>query len=378
MEPLDSDAATTSDNASSEKSSPHPDFLPSSTTDLVLQSSDAVEFHVSKPFLAALSTIFSDMLRSSELSTNFDLVPPHENVVQMSEDSTILALLLRWIHPHLARKLRISSQSQLQDATKLLTLAEKYDICALTMRIEDHLITLIVHTDAESGDNGPTLAFRIYCIAYRFQLAECAKEAALRTLPLPFHSFISETACKEETSLIGIADLASLAKYHSACCKAARDTLDPHIFCTSESASPGEIMCVYHRKRHRSGHYSYYGDQGSRLTEAESARWRVSPEWQCEDCGDIGFVPWLHLLFSECRSLCTAKVDLRDIVEQVFDDERFGESVGEAEGECGMCRDSYAWATIVPRIANLQRVIREEVLSVIQKVEWGYPSFTQR
>lgn len=126
------------------------------TTDLILRTSDHVEFHVWKGILAEASPVFEDMFvlqqppslqcgpttdtTEEENSTSFSrpLVPN----IDVPENSVTLQLLLLWIYPlpHLRPSRLRSCLPAVADLKSVLTSAHEYQMDGVIAEIVDILI----------------------------------------------------------------------------------------------------------------------------------------------------------------------------------------------------------------------------------------------
>ena len=166
--------------------------------DLILQSSDKMDFRVFKIILSLASPIFTDMF-------NIPL-PPSENpdadevqVVSLSEHSTALDVALRHIYP-----VRTPEGDTLYFASILAEFARKYQVEALDKVIIGYL-TVSVERDPVG----------VYAIAVTYGYNGIGANAARSCLNLPFSDLQSpyvRCATAEHIS--------ELLRYHIACGKA--------------------------------------------------------------------------------------------------------------------------------------------------------------
>ncbi len=171
-----------------------------SNADVILKSSDLVDFRLHKPILATASPFFSDM---------FSLPQPPDSkvvvdlpVVYVSEDAEILNSLVTFLYP---------VPSELPDSDdKILTLlgaCQKYDMPTMrfSIRAEISRRGLLSPTGAE--------CFRLFSIAYNKRLIPETKAVARLTLgyPLTFE-YLGEALRSFEGSA-----LFDLANFHQSC-----------------------------------------------------------------------------------------------------------------------------------------------------------------
>ena len=169
-------------------------------TDLVLQSSDKVNFHVFKNILSLASPIFTDM---------FDIPsPPSEkphdevHVVPLSEHSTALEVALRHIYPV---RTTASKAEKLHYASLLAEFARKYQVEAL-----DRFITGYLMDSIERDPVG------VYAIAVTYGYNDIGTNAAQSCLTLPF-SNLQSLFLRYAT----VEHVMELIRYHVACGEAA-------------------------------------------------------------------------------------------------------------------------------------------------------------
>ncbi|KAI9511499.1 hypothetical protein F5148DRAFT_1009531, partial [Russula earlei] len=176
--------------------------------DLIIRSSDQVDFHVHKVVLGTASVIFEDMFTVAGPS-------PGEQgqnipVINLVEDSKTLYHLLMAIYP-----IDCSIPDILEDALSLLIACQKYQMdSALTCirsLLRDHMPSLFT---------APT-SFRAYGIASRYHLEEEVRLAAQATL----ERALDFDECGEDLRFISGADLLQLWRYRGECTKVAKNCI---------------------------------------------------------------------------------------------------------------------------------------------------------
>ncbi|VDB87559.1 unnamed protein product [Peniophora sp. CBMAI 1063] len=134
-------------------------------TELVLRSSDGVDFAVHKLILQLASPVFRDMLSLPQPSTPASSRP----VISMVENAPSLRLLLHFIYPRtFCEALPLSS---IADVKRAAALAGKYDIQFMREAAEMALVLL--------ADDLPDIA---YAVAWRYELPIALHAAAQRHL----------------------------------------------------------------------------------------------------------------------------------------------------------------------------------------------------
>ncbi|KAH8983524.1 hypothetical protein EDB92DRAFT_1803754, partial [Lactarius akahatsu] len=149
--------------------------------DVILQSSDLVNFRVRRSILATSSAFFGDLFSLPQPSDNevLDGLP----VVRLPEDAEVLSSLVTMLYP---------VPSELPDSDdKILTLlaaCQKYDMTTVqsSVRAEVSRRGLLLPTGTES--------FRLFAVAYRKRLIPEMKAVARLTLGYPMvFEYLGET-----------------------------------------------------------------------------------------------------------------------------------------------------------------------------------------
>lgn len=87
-----------------------------------------------------------------------------ENVVEMSEDSRSLEVLLTWAHPSLVRSCKVQNAESLPEVITLLTLLEKYQFFGSVPRLVEELLSSSPlrsgYVESRNEENA-LLAFRV-------------------------------------------------------------------------------------------------------------------------------------------------------------------------------------------------------------------------
>ncbi|KAI0332750.1 hypothetical protein GY45DRAFT_442243 [Cubamyces sp. BRFM 1775] len=191
-------------------------------TDLVLQSSDGVRFHVFRWILMDASPVFADMFNipqppalhdrpvesgaqtrgmvELELTSQLDNVETSPSMIDVSEDSTTLEALLRIIYPLPT----IPEPSSFEAFARLAQAAEKYQMAFTTAA----LAPLLHHFSRLHP-------LRVYAWAERYNIPEAARRAAQDFLRMEdmftYVDELAEISCK---------DYHRLLQYRSRCSQA--------------------------------------------------------------------------------------------------------------------------------------------------------------
>ncbi len=167
--------------------------------DLILRSSDSVNFHVFKVILSLASSVFADMftLPSPPASQNSSDEPP---VVPLPEDAETLDLALRHCYP-----IRSPEVVKLRDARILLEFARKYQVDLLEPSLTRFL------TDTIERD-----PVGVYALAAAYECRDIAGKALRSSLTLPVYLLHSPELQYSTTE-----QYQALVHYHTLCGKVA-------------------------------------------------------------------------------------------------------------------------------------------------------------
>ena len=167
--------------------------------DLILRSSDGVNFHVIKVILSLASPIFADMftLPSPPASQNPNGDP---TTVLCSEDAETLDLALRHCYP-----IRSPDVAKLRDARVLLEFARKYQVDLLEPSLTRFL------TDTIERD-----PVGVYALAAAYECQDIAAKALRSSLALPIYLLQSPELQYSSTEQFQV-----LIHYHILCGKVA-------------------------------------------------------------------------------------------------------------------------------------------------------------
>jgi hypothetical protein len=192
-------------------------FDQTQNADIVLRSSDGVDFYVQRALLVLGSKVFESMcsLPQGSLREKGCDVP----IVNMSDDKRTLYQLLLWCDP------RGTPGSSLKDMQRMLQVADKYDMVAMTKHVSQVLVLATPLVEAES--------LKVYAIATRYGLAQLARKAAKEVLRLTLEEWDHVTELRD----ISGAALHRLQEYHFACANAAKGVATDLAWITSSSLS---------------------------------------------------------------------------------------------------------------------------------------------
>lgn len=179
--------------------------------DIILRSSDNIDFKVYKLLLSMASDFFRDMFLLPQTlpvtnATARDGLP----VIQVSETANILQMLLSMCYPMGA--VDQPALDKLKEVDHLLDAAIKYNIDRVEKRVREALVSPQCLLNNE---------VRVFAIACRHRLVTEAKAAARATLEQP----IMEMDGGPELKLLSAEIFFRLLKYHASCVKAVRETV---------------------------------------------------------------------------------------------------------------------------------------------------------
>lgn len=191
------------------------------SADVILRSSDGVNFHVYKIILSLSSSVFQSMFtlpQPSAPSMSVSTVP----VIEMAEHSTVLTPLLRACYPARYTDAQPECEAQTADAVprsphptgilghdlirQVLEAARKFDIASFDAPATNLLLDLV-----------PKDPIAVYATAVRFSLKVVAAAAAKQTLKFKHMEFESSDSMNYMTAV----QLYDLLRYHRRCGEAA-------------------------------------------------------------------------------------------------------------------------------------------------------------
>ncbi|KAF8869767.1 hypothetical protein BD779DRAFT_1583874 [Infundibulicybe gibba] len=172
-------------------------------TDIILRSSDNVEFHTHRILLSLASPVFRDMFTLPQDSTMKSDAGAIQHIIPMAETSSTLRHFLTWCDPGTE-----FICDKWTDVTDILELTDKYDTAALQNMIKKVII---------SGEWIQTNPLSVYAIAIRYRFCDLVRLAAKSSLQLCLASLHSVP----EMDRISAIDFHDLLRYHYNCSKQA-------------------------------------------------------------------------------------------------------------------------------------------------------------
>ncbi|KAJ7780473.1 hypothetical protein B0H14DRAFT_2401057 [Mycena olivaceomarginata] len=106
-----------------------PDEIFEPSADIILRSSDSVDFHCHKNILAHAFQFFFDMFRAGAVCENEDIHKDGKVVIPMKEPNTVLHRLLALVYPaHTAAPFALTDPTQPDDICAVHEAANKYQM----------------------------------------------------------------------------------------------------------------------------------------------------------------------------------------------------------------------------------------------------------
>ncbi|KAJ7923414.1 hypothetical protein B0H13DRAFT_2655236 [Mycena leptocephala] len=151
-----------------------PDEIFEPPADIILRSSDSVDFHCHKTILAHASQFFFDMFRAGAVCENDDIHKDGKAVIPMKEPNAVLYRLLTLVYPaHTSSPFALADIAQLDDVCAVHEAANKYQMVRTQALVEDMLLRSPL-LDAHPH--------RFFAIAAIRGVASLVRKAALATL----------------------------------------------------------------------------------------------------------------------------------------------------------------------------------------------------
>ncbi|KAF9494274.1 hypothetical protein BDN71DRAFT_1001434 [Pleurotus eryngii] len=176
-------------------------------TDIILRSSNNVNFHVYSVILKLVSPIFRDMFSIPQPTTQTSQT--EKPIVQMEEDSTTLDTMLRLCYP--GPDPRVTKYAQL---TSILRVAEKYELDGVVEKMGRDYPQVVCIED------GPVEAFAMAC---RYRWKEVAISAAKASLLYTMDDLLQLASETEALKSVTGMEYHRLFQYHHACRQACQN-----------------------------------------------------------------------------------------------------------------------------------------------------------
>ena len=183
-----------------------PESLHTHGADVILRSSDLVDFRVHKSTLSISSPFFSDMFSLPQPPLEHDEIVDGLPVVQLSECAEVLLGLITMLYP-----IPTVIPDSYDKALALLAASQKYDMSTVQSTIRSEMKSRSITTPTGAP------AFRAYAISSSHGLIPEMETAARLTLEYP----MSFESIEEQLTMFGGLALHDLARYRKRC----RDSL---------------------------------------------------------------------------------------------------------------------------------------------------------
>ncbi|KAF8267384.1 hypothetical protein EI94DRAFT_1469257, partial [Lactarius quietus] len=171
--------------------------------DIILRSSDKVDFHVHKLILSTLSPFFKSMFSLPQpVADSDDSVPEKQiPVIDLAENGRTIMTLLT-IYPVVSNE--APEPESLGDMIDAFVAAKKFDMVSVSQRLNQKF------AEAKCLQDDPIMAF---CVAYSKQLGDTARIAAKASLKHPMNL----DSVADKLPYIDGTALHHLYKFHRAC-----------------------------------------------------------------------------------------------------------------------------------------------------------------
>ncbi|KAM6497176.1 hypothetical protein JOM56_007649, partial [Amanita muscaria] len=177
-------------------------FDASAKADVILRSSDSVDFFVLKAILSLASPVFDHMFSITQ-GSNTNEAKSGLPVVDLAEDSTTLYSLLLLLYPY-AKK----PTDTLEVYTRVAEAAKKYAMDEMLQKLKE----LVMSCDTMVEE--PVAAF---AVATHFGWVEVMREAAHNSLAIPLRNLVTGGGQSKYLHFIGAADYRDLLSWRFAC-----------------------------------------------------------------------------------------------------------------------------------------------------------------
>ncbi|KAJ6507665.1 hypothetical protein DFH09DRAFT_1000133 [Mycena vulgaris] len=256
------------------------------SADVILTSSDGIDFHVQRVVLSLASPVFKDMFRLPQPVDN-----PEIPRILMAESAVVLDRMLRFFYP--GAEPVVSSIGDLREILDIAVL--KYDIQYIVPVAKKYLQLYI--------DTHPIPAFALAC---RHEWKGLAIDAARSSLKFPVRSFGSDSP--PELQYITGNNYHALLQYHAACSTASVATTsslrwiptpDQHVWSTCRSCLRCTETCIL-----SDGNSSYVREWFLNYMKAAKKALKAEPlarvddpklmngavkAMKCDNCRSVGF-----------------------------------------------------------------------------------------
>ena len=295
-------------------------FDPAShTPDVILRSSDNVDFYVMKTFLAFSSPdVFAPMFTLPQAQHDIPS-PSGLHIVPVAEDSKPLRILLLYCYP-----LDLQDEANdIEDIARAVFAARKYAMDFAATRIEK-----MFHSKALSLLDANPL--HIYAVACRYGFEELGRAAARETLEIPPSRLLPSPELKHITGM----DMYWLMQYRHRCVRAIWDWYflsgTEHFFQDEDpDGEPAEGTYVW---------FNLYSHDGGQSCSLEAAEVQRQDDWNYYPSGDgfeIFATPWWSTYFvalMKAIELCPSR---RTVFK--FSDQAYYKAITGASS-CPVCR----------------------------------------
>jgi len=323
-------------------------FDPAShTPDVILRSSDNVDFYVMKSFLAFSSPeVFGGMFTLPQ--TQPDIPSPSGlNIVPVTEDSKALRILLLYCYP---LDQQDDEFNNVGDIARAISAARKYAMDFTEKKIEKMLSS----KTSSLLDKNP---LHVYAVACRYGLEKLGRAAARKTLEIPpSHLFPSP----ELNHITGM-DMYQLTKFRHRCVEAIWNwyfhSETEHIMVEDTPVGPMPVSYVWFTSKY----HENASDRTCSFITTTIVRlddWNYCPTYEGECC-EIYATPWWSAYFvalMRAIELCPSRKTVFN-----FSEEKYYKAL-TAASSCTLCRPDAARQLEAFRkdfAADIDRIVKE-------------------
>ncbi|KAF7378364.1 BTB domain-containing protein [Mycena sanguinolenta] len=291
-------------------------------TDIILRTSDGVDFYVQLAILSLVSPVFETMFTLPQAEDSSQIYP----VIDVQETSLVLDRILRFFYP--CTQLTVDSLDELKEVIEILI--TQYDM--------QWLIPSVKHLERYVASDPIT----VYVFAYMHGWEDLGRAAAKETLKLSLRASDDDTP--EMLRLIPADAYHKLLRYHYRCSVAARQTTTD----LSWISLPQSSTAAYRWFDCRQSSCTAYNSPRGPIVVASKAR--LVRHWFMEY-----FVGMGDILAS------TPAADVRDPAHPLFI------RMIDKANECDYCRDR-----VSNHLGHFTGLWAARIQTVIQEIEWKF------
>ncbi|KAF8809513.1 hypothetical protein BYT27DRAFT_7136160 [Phlegmacium glaucopus] len=182
-----------------------PPFHSSAKSDVILRSSDNVDFYVLKLLLSLSSSFFESMFSLPQPINSASQKTNQLPIIELTEDSETLQAFLPFFYPGIAPRV-----GNLDDIINVIVAGQKYDVDSAVKQMSQELLDLPLMTEDP---------LRIFALAFHHGWEAIGRAAAKNTLGVS----VSELKFSSELAYISGKEVFQLSQYRLQCVSAIRN-----------------------------------------------------------------------------------------------------------------------------------------------------------